>query len=193
MGVQDNLFQKFTASCIRALDKSELDYVLIGGVIVSIYGRPRSTMDIDIIIEMNTEKIKNLEENLRKESLLVGENEIINALLDGSHCSVFDNETILRLDIKTPTRKLEEEALQNKRNMKVFGEDTFIQIPEEIIIAKLLYASDQDIEDAYSILLRLRDDLDYKLMQRLAEREGVSENLNDLLTQSGNNEEPGDI
>lgn len=51
MEVADNPFQRFITLCIRALNKSEIDYVLIGGVIVSIYGRPRSTMDLDVIIE----------------------------------------------------------------------------------------------------------------------------------------------
>lgn len=184
MEVADNPFQRFITLCIRALNKSEIDYVLIGGVIVSIYGRPRSTMDIDVIIEHNMEKVAKLEENLRKESLVVGENEIKGALLEGSHCSVFDNETILRLDIKTPTRKLEEEALQNRIILTIFNEETFIQIPEEIIIAKLLYGSDQDIDDAYSIILRLKKELNYKLLRRLAERESVIEELKNLMKQS---------
>jgi hypothetical protein len=184
MEVADNPFQRFITLSIRALNKSEIDYVLIGGVIVSIYGRPRSTMNIDVIIEKNLDKIVKLENILRKETSIVGENEIKDAILSGSHCSVFDNETILRLDIKTPTRKLEEEALQNKTNVTIFGEETFIQIPEEVIIAKLLYASDQDIDDAYSIILRLKKELNYELLRRLAERESVIEELENLLKQS---------
>ncbi len=186
MEVADNPFQRFITLCIRALNKSEIDYVLIGGVIVSIYGRPRSTMAIDVIIEHNMEKIAKLEESLRKETLVVGENEIKEALSEGSHCSVFDNDTILRLDIKTPTRKLEEEALQNRIILTIFDEETFIQIPEEIIIAKILYGSDQDIDDAYSIILRLKNELNYELLTELSEREGVKKELYNLLKQSEN-------
>ncbi|MFX0066044.1 MAG: hypothetical protein ACFFC7_28080 [Candidatus Hermodarchaeota archaeon] len=65
----------------------------------------------------------------------------------------------------------------------MFGEPTFIQIPEEIIIAKLLYGSDQDWDDAYSILLRLKDQLDYKLLKKLEVQEQATQELEELLKQ----------
>ncbi len=185
MNSEEGNFEQFLKDFIRAFNKSGINYVLIGGVAVNYYGRPRSTLDADIIVENNLEKIKLLEKCLVDSNFLVSENEIIEAVNERTHSSIFWNKDILlRLDIKTPTRLLEEEALINKRKIEVFGEEVFIQIPEEIIIAKLIYGSDQDHDDAYGMILRLKNQLDYNLLERLARREGVLEKLNILLEES---------
>ena len=62
--------------------------------------------------------------------------------------------------------------------------DLFIQIPEEIIIAKLIYGSDQDHDDAYGMILRLKNLLDYQLLEKLAKRENVFDKLSALLKES---------
>lgn len=178
-------FEQFLKDFIRAFNESEIDYVLIGGVAVNYYGRPRSTLDADIIIENDTDKIRILEKKLLDNNFLVSENEILDSIGESTHSSIFWNKDILlRLDIKTPTRLLEEEALINKQKIKVFGLEVFIQIPEEIIIAKLIYGSDQDHDDAYGMILRLKDQLDYKLLDRLAIREEVQDKLEVLLEES---------
>lgn len=181
METNENAYRAFFMKNIRALNKSSIDYVLIGGAVVSFYGRPRSIISIDIIVERDLIKIERLEECLKKESLELGKNEIKEAILDGSHASIFDNKTILRLDIKVPTRNIEEDALKHKKEVMIFGKKTYVQIPEEIIIAKIIYGSDQDIDDAYSILLRLKKSLNYTLLKSLSKREGVERQLNELL------------
>jgi hypothetical protein len=181
---EKNSFQNFLKRAIRALNKSQITYVLIGGVVVTIHGRPRSTMDIDLIISGDNEQlIINLEECLREEGFNVPPNEIMIAVQEAAHCSIFGHETLFRLDIKAPNSLLERQALLNRLSVTLLGEPTFIQIPEEIIIAKLLYGSDQDWDDAYSILLRLKDQLDYKLLRRLAIQEQVTQELENLLKQ----------
>ncbi len=178
-------FEQFLQDFIKALNKSSIDYVLIGGLAVNYYGRPRSTLDADIIIEKDFVKIRELQKCLIDNNFLVAEDEIIDAVNEGTHCSIFWNkDTLLRLDIKVPTRLLEEEALINKRKTSVFGLNLFIQIPEEIITAKLIYGSDQDHDDAYGMILRLKDQLDYKLLEMLAKREKVFDKLSSLLEES---------
>ncbi|MHA1912223.1 MAG: hypothetical protein ACTSYA_11055 [Candidatus Kariarchaeaceae archaeon] len=54
-------FRVFFLQAIRALNKSKVTYVLIGGVATTIYGHPRSTMGIDFIIQGNTSEISHLE------------------------------------------------------------------------------------------------------------------------------------
>ena len=55
---------------------------------------------------------------------------------------------------------------------------------EEIIIAKLIYGSDQDHDDAYGMILRLKNQLDYQLLEKLAKREKVLDKLKALLEES---------
>lgn len=54
----ENIFEKFW-EVIDALEKEEVDYILIGGFALVLYGMPRATQDLDIFI-------KNREENVEK-------------------------------------------------------------------------------------------------------------------------------
>ncbi|MCE7743440.1 MAG: hypothetical protein GOP50_13395 [Candidatus Heimdallarchaeota archaeon] len=185
MTAEENNFEFFIKDFIEAFNESDVKYVLFGGIAVNYYGRPRSTLAADIIIEKDENKFKTLEQRLKSNNFLVSNNAILDSVNESTHCSIFWNKDILlRLDIKVPTRLLEEEALLNRKKIKVFDREVFIQIPEEIIIAKLIYASDQDYDDAYSMILRLKDQLNHELLDRLSKREGVQEKLKELLEES---------
>ena len=54
----NNIFEKFW-EVIDALEKEGVDYILIGGFAMVLYGMPRATQDLDIFI-------KNREENVEK-------------------------------------------------------------------------------------------------------------------------------
>ena len=56
-----------------------------------------------------------------------------------------------------------------------------IDNPESLIAHKLLFSSDQDIEDAYAILIRLDNKIDKQLLLWYAERLNVVDKLKELL------------
>jgi len=58
-----NLFNRFW-EVIDALEKEQVDYILIGGFAMVLYGMPRATQDIDIFIENREENIDRLQKAL---------------------------------------------------------------------------------------------------------------------------------
>ncbi len=52
-----DLFKKFQ-DVIKALNNKNVDYILIGGYAVILYGMPRLTQDLDIIVQMSHENLK---------------------------------------------------------------------------------------------------------------------------------------
>ena len=58
-----NLFQKFLA-VFKAFDREKVDYVLIGGFAVILYGFPRLTQDLDILVNINHDNIKKIQKSL---------------------------------------------------------------------------------------------------------------------------------
>lgn len=56
---QINLFNQFIR-VIDSLEKQNVDYVLIGGFAVVLYGMPRTTRDIDLFIRPDDENVKRL-------------------------------------------------------------------------------------------------------------------------------------
>jgi len=59
----DDLFNRFL-EIIDALEKEKVDYVLIGGFAMVLYGMPRATQDIDIFIKHREENIERLQKAL---------------------------------------------------------------------------------------------------------------------------------
>jgi hypothetical protein len=54
------MFQRLLEVIGRALDKSEVPYMVIGGQAVLLYGEPRLTRDIDITLGIGIEEIKKI-------------------------------------------------------------------------------------------------------------------------------------
>lgn len=65
MNLPPTLFEKFL-ELIDALEKAEVDYVLIGGFAVILYGMPRLTQDIDLFLHNDVENIRRLQDALFK-------------------------------------------------------------------------------------------------------------------------------
>ena len=53
-------------SVVEALQKEGVDFIIIGGIAVIIYGMPRVSEDIDIIIKMNEQNIRLIRSALSK-------------------------------------------------------------------------------------------------------------------------------
>jgi len=56
-------FQEFI-KVLKAFDEQKVDYILIGGVAVILYGGERLTRDVDIFVKMDPENIKKLKKAL---------------------------------------------------------------------------------------------------------------------------------
>ena len=81
------------------LNKNDIDYVIVGGFAVLFYGNPRTTMDIDYVIQLEDENIPVLIEFLQENGFHADEYDMRTAFREKSHCTVEDKETMFRLDI----------------------------------------------------------------------------------------------
>ncbi len=96
-------FQELALIAVTCLDECNVDYVLVGGATVGVYGVIRSTEDIDLMIKLESNekaKITALVDCFQKNDLSITANELIMGLEENSHITVFDlKNPILRLDL----------------------------------------------------------------------------------------------
>ena len=59
-------FEDFIKRVITSLNKSDLKYVIVGGFAAIFRGKPRTTMDLDLIIEDNHQKLYKFLDELKK-------------------------------------------------------------------------------------------------------------------------------
>src|SRR5437016_6331493 len=103
-----DLYQEFR-KLIAALDEYEIDYALCGGIAMAIYDRPRSTVDIDLLIVADSleeviEIAKTLEYTLRGLDMTFA-----NDAIEIRRVSKIDKETgiVLSLDLILVTPQIQ--------------------------------------------------------------------------------------
>lgn len=162
------------------LKKNSIGYVIVGGFAVLFYGNPRTTMDIDYVIQLEDENIPVLVKFLQENGFHADEYDMRAALKEKSHCTVEDKETMFRLDIKGVYTEMDGRALQNKRKVDLNDIAIWIASPEDTIVNKLVFAREQDIKDALGILVRQYDALDIGYLENTAKKIGVYDSLREL-------------
>jgi hypothetical protein len=122
----------FVKRLVDGLTKEKLDYALTGALAASFYGVPRTTADVDVLVSVPSEDAKTkLASALRAAGLAVDEKRIDDAMTSGYNIASFKCKTSpYRVDVILSDHI-------RKRGGSVAGVDTFFQIPEDLILAKL--------------------------------------------------------
>ena len=162
------------------LNNKNINYVIVGGFAVLFYGNPRTTMDIDYVIQLEDENIPLLIKFLQENGFHADEFDMRAAFRERSHCTIEDQETMFRLDIKGVYNEMDERALRNKRKVDLNDIAVWIASPEDTIVNKLVFAREQDIKDALGILVRQYDVLDIDYLENTAKKIGVYDSLREL-------------
>ncbi|MEM2344483.1 MAG: nucleotidyl transferase AbiEii/AbiGii toxin family protein, partial [Thermoproteota archaeon] len=149
----------------------------------SFYGVPRTTVDIDIMVTVSSEKdIDKLVSALKRARLKVEKETIRKVLKSGYNIlTINDEKSPYSVDIVFSERKFK------KREGTIFDVNTFFQDPEELILAKLRMIkatvskdkAAKDIEDVKGIMKFTKIDL--KRVRLKAKKEGTIKILEEML------------
>ena len=167
----------------KRLDKSGISYMVSGGIAVSYWGFPRTTHDIDIVIEAE-EKDKDKIIKLFKKDFYISDEAVEEAIKNRFTFNIIDNKSGLKIDFWLIKRDVfGKSEFSRKIKRKMFGENIYIISPEDLILCKLIgfeeTKSDRRLQDAKSILQTSKVDMDY--IKKWSKNQGTLEILNKLL------------
>ncbi len=138
----------------RSLQNHEVRYVVIGGIAAVLYGVPRATFDLDILIDATPENAQRLLNAFLDASLGSA------ALTDVQH--LLDNEITIfkdrvRIDVQTSTPGLDfQEAWDRRVTMTYQEQDFYVVSKADLIAVKRAAGHAVDLEDVR--LLELSND-----------------------------------
>lgn len=174
-------FSGLVRRVVRALNRSGLQYMFTGALASSYYGRPRTTLDIDVIIAARQKDLVTLAKSLTKANLRVQERKLEAAWgSDYRIATLEDKKSAHTLDIIFTDRKLERNA------GRISGLPTYYETAESLILAKLRMLkvtvrserAATDREDIKAILETTRIDL--RSLRRRAKLQSTAKILDDL-------------
>lgn len=180
---QETILRKIGA----ALEALGIPYLITGGLAVTVWGRPRFTADIDIVIEIPPGKTDALVRSLKAlgGDLAVDPQAVAEAVRARSEFNVMDTASGLKLDFWILRDDAFDRERMRRRVQRVVGGQSLSFIsPEDLILVKLLWhkesGSTRHLEDIESIM-RIQENLDRAYLHRWATQQSTQATLEALL------------
>lgn len=134
-----NLFLIF----LDRLNKGKLSYMVTGSAASIIYGEPRMTHDIDLVLELHVENVQNFINLFPSDEFYCPPEESIKTEIareTKGHFNIIHHETGFKADIYTIGQdQLHRWAMKKRKKVKVDQSEIAIAPPEYVIIRKLQY------------------------------------------------------
>ena len=177
--------EKLLLDIVEVLSGLKIKYFITGGFAVSVWGRPRSTADIDIVIELVELQIEPLLKALRKisEAGYIDEDTAKYAVRNRGEFNFIDPETGIKVDFWLMKENQIAKNQYSRRKTKIINKIkiNFIS-PEDLIINKLIWhketMSSRHLEDIKSIISISRIDKDY--IQKIAKYLNLEDILREI-------------
>ena len=165
---------------VTALEAARIPYMVVGSFASTAHGEPRTTRDLDLVIDPNLDRLNELLAALDPERFYVDPDVARDALRRRSMFNVIEIATGWKLDLVIrKARPFSIEELQRRTITKILGMDVPTATAEDTIIAKLerakLGASDRQLEDVAGILRVRGADLDLDYIERWVTELGLAE------------------
>ena len=138
----------------KSFQQHEVRYVVIGGIAVVLYGVPRATFDLDILIEATSENAQRLLDALIDARMGTATLTNVDEIL-ANEITIFNDRVRIDVQISTPGLQFET-AWERKQNMQYQGQTFYVVSLDDLIRSKRAAGRDVDLEDVR--LLELPDD-----------------------------------
>ncbi len=132
-------------SVFESFQKHEVRYLVIGGIASILYGVPRATFDLDILIESTPDNAQRLLDSFSDAGLGTASLTDVKELLS-NEITVFKDW--VRIDVQTTTPGLNfQEAWKRKEIMTFQGQTFYVASKKDLISSKRASGRDVDLED----------------------------------------------
>lgn len=165
---------------IDPLERAGVPYAIVGSVASSVYGEPRATNDVDLLIHLSRADAAKLVDAFPAEAFYVPPREVIEIELGrahGGHINVIALETMMKADFY-PLGPAEAEWFSRRRALDVGGRTLWFAIPEAVIVHKLRFfregGGERHLRDIRGMLVTGGPDIDRALIEHAVNELGLT-------------------
>ena len=165
---------------IDPLERAGIPNALVGSVASSIYGEPRATNDVDVVIQIGANDAARLLAVFPETAFYVPPLETVQmeaGRAHGAHLNVIALEGMTKADLY-PLPADQRAWFERRRSIEVAGRRIWVAAPEAIILHKLLFhresGGEKHLRDVRAMLTTLGDGLDRTWLDRELARLGLT-------------------
>ncbi|MGB7328267.1 MAG: hypothetical protein WBD31_25550 [Rubripirellula sp.] len=171
--------------CLRRLETAVIDYMLVGSMAGNYWGVPRSTHDIDFVVEYDETQVNAIVEAFQ-DDFFIQQISVASGLRPPHQFKALDNRSALKVDFFRLTGdQYEFERFRRRKRVTLFDQNAWIATAEDVLLHKLRWhtisPTDRQLTDARGIYLVSGDELDQDYLMHWAEQIGVVELLQSVL------------
>lgn len=157
------------------LDEIGIEYMLVGGLAVSIWGEPRATVDIDFLVSIRLDDSDLLNRKVKESErfIFIHDKPMIFGRISFLRATLKSNPDV-SVDFLFSDDEFKNEALKRKEPVKLADFSVDITTPEDLIILKLLSGRPQDKLDAERVYGTQKENLDMEYMMRWSKKLGIT-------------------
>jgi hypothetical protein len=184
---------RITLLVTQTLERLGIPYAVGGSLASSLHGVMRSTLDVDIVADMQAEHIRPLVEALSKEFYADAEM-MRDAIEHQSSFNLIHYETAFKVDIFIRKSRPFDQMQLNRRRLSIIANDpeesVYVTSPEDTILAKLEWyrmggeVSDRQWRDILGVLKTRAGELDLEYLRKWAAELNVRDLLERALKES---------
>lgn len=163
------------------LEEAEVPFMVTGSLASTLYGKPRSTVDVDIVVVLNGASLARLLVALPEDQYYVSEESALDAIRRQGQFNVIDLTTGWKIDlILRKRRPFSELEFERRTRRAVLGVQLPVCTAEDSVLSKLEWAkrgggSERQLRDVAGIVALQGEALDRAYIMRWAKELGVVE------------------
>jgi hypothetical protein len=178
--------RELLVDCLRRLNRTGLTYYLTGSMASNYWGIPRSTHDLDFVVQLPSAAVPGIVHAFSADFYI--EETAVRAAYEPPHqFNAIDTRSALKVDFwLAQPQPFDEEMLRRRLAATLFGEPAWIATAEDVILHKLFWnrltPSDRQLGDAAGVVAVQADALDKKYLRHWAQELDVAAELQRLLS-----------
>ena len=166
----------FAIQVASVLDAAGIPYMLTGSMAMSLYGVPRMTRDIDLVVELTTADVERVV-HLFCDDCYVNSNAVRDAVQRRGMFNIIHFDSSIKVDfIVRKASAYREEEFARRRRVQLPGGEITVVAPEDLVLSKLLWAcqseSELQLSDVRKMLRRFTQ-FDWHYLDKWADELGV--------------------
>lgn len=177
---------EFLADVISKLNKASIDYMVTGSIASSFYGEPRTTRDIDIVLQVDSDALAEFFALFDREAVYIDSPQAGIVLSPGQVFNIIELRAGWKIDLVVITdRPFSHIEFSRRRPITVLGLETVAASAEDLLLVKLEWSlaggSSRQLDDARGIATVQGQSLDRAYLRKWGAALGVGELLEQIL------------
>jgi hypothetical protein len=161
---------------IRRLNAIELNYMITGSTASNVWGIPRTTHDVDIVVQLAPADVPKVLAAFSK-GFFIQEISVRGIFQPPHQFNAIDGDSGFKIDVwLLRTAAFERGAFQRRKRESIFGEIAWVSTAEDVLLHKLywnkLSPSDRQLGDAAGVVAVQAGNLDLEYLRRWAKELG---------------------